>query len=337
MILLPFQMDQIHVKVHFDGKLIDLGEYEIECLSLVALINDVMEKVVNRHRLDDEKFMIMAQIPSSGAKQLLETDMELLSFVNLMLSRKITLLLLEMKSLPSEAMQSDILENHQTSFIPENSSENTLKWMFEAYEEDNKPTMADAIHHEQATNWTDEPLDNDDNEPLDNDDANSVDSINWTDDEIGEIVNIGNEDVENIIKSSDNSDFDNKALLSDYESGTNKAQQLIGQQQLSTYIRVKQSKLRSMQASQAQINQVVAQAPEIYGPQSTIGQQQQPAYIIARQRRARQGHDQGTGNNNNNGVINTEPVLKKVRKESKDRLNATQPSASKPDGFGGCM
>ncbi|KAH9681294.1 SWIM-type domain-containing protein [Citrus sinensis] len=212
-------MDQIHVKVHFDGKLMDLGEYEIECLSLVALINDVMEKVVNRHRLDDEKFMIMAQNPSSGAKQLLETDMELLSFVNLMLSRKITLLLLETKSLPSEAMQSDILENHQISFIPENSSENTLKWMFEAYEEDNKPTMADAIHHEQATNWTDEPLDNDDNEPLDNDDANSVDSINWTDDEIGEIVNIGNEDVENIIKSSDNSDFDDKALLSDYESG----------------------------------------------------------------------------------------------------------------------
>ncbi|KAH9674047.1 SWIM-type domain-containing protein [Citrus sinensis] len=212
-------MDQIHVKVHFDGKLIDLGEYEIECLSLVALINYVMEKVVNRHRLDDEKFMIMAQIPSSGAKQLLETDMELLSFVNLMLSRKITLLLLEMKSLPLEAMQSDILENHQTSFIPENSSENTLKRMFEAYEEDNKPTMADAIHHEQVTKWTDKPLDNDDNEPLDNDDANSVDSINWTDDEIGEIVKIDNEDVQNIIDSSDNSDFDNKALLSDYESG----------------------------------------------------------------------------------------------------------------------
>ncbi|KAL9429088.1 hypothetical protein AB3S75_030989 [Citrus x aurantiifolia] len=189
-------MDQIHVKVHFDGKLIDLGESEIECLSLVALINDVMEKVVNRHRLDDEKFMIMAQIPSSGAKQLLETDMELLSFVNLTLSRKITLLLLEMKSLPSEAMQSDILENHQVYFIPENSSENTLKWMFESYEEDN-----------------------DDNEPLDNDDANSVDSINWTDDEIGEIVKIDNEDVENIINSSDNSDFDDKALLSDYESG----------------------------------------------------------------------------------------------------------------------
>ncbi|KAK9219951.1 hypothetical protein WN943_008598 [Citrus x changshan-huyou] len=97
-----------------------------------------------------------------------------------------------------------------------------------------------------------------------------------------------------------------------------------------------------MQASQAQINQVVAQAqpeqaPGIYGPQSTIGQQQQPAYIIARQRRARPLHDQGTSNNNNNGVINTEPVLKKVRKESKDRLNATQPSASMPDGFGGCM
>ncbi|KAH9753370.1 SWIM-type domain-containing protein [Citrus sinensis] len=145
--------------------------------------------------------------------------MELLSFVNLMLSRKITLLLLEMKSLPSEAMQSDILENHQTSFIPENSSKNTLKRMFEAYEEGNKPTMADAIHHEQVTKWTDEPLDDDDNEPLDNDNANSVDSINWTDDEIGEIVKIDNEDVENIIDSSDNSDFDNKALLSDYESG----------------------------------------------------------------------------------------------------------------------
>ncbi|KAK9214459.1 hypothetical protein WN944_006451 [Citrus x changshan-huyou] len=212
-------MDQIHVKVHFDGKLIDLGEYEIDCLSLVALINDVMEKVVNRHRLDDEKFMIMAQIPSSGVKKLLETDMELLSFVNLMLSRKITLLLLEMKSLPLEAMQSDILESHQTSFIPENSTENTLKRMFEAYEEGNKPTMADAIHHEQVTKWTDEPLENDDNEPLDNDDANSVDSINWTDDEIEEIVKIDNEDIENIIDSSDNSDFDNKALLSDYESG----------------------------------------------------------------------------------------------------------------------
>ncbi|KAH9769958.1 SWIM-type domain-containing protein [Citrus sinensis] len=124
--------------------------------------------------------------------------------------------------------------------------------------------------------------------------------------------------------------------------GTNKAHQLIGQQQLSTSIKVKQSKVRSMQASQAQINQVVAQAqpeqaPGIYGPQITIGQQQQPAYIIVRQRRARQGHDQGTGNNNNNGVINTEPVLKKVRKESKDRLNATQPSTSMPDGFGDCM
>lgn len=44
-------------------------------------------------------------------------------------------------------------------------------------------------------------------------------------------------------------------------SGTNKAHQLIGQQQLSTSIKVKQSKVRSMQASQAQINQVVAQAP----------------------------------------------------------------------------
>ncbi|XP_052299598.1 uncharacterized protein LOC112496121 isoform X2 [Citrus sinensis] len=124
-------------------------------------------------------------------------------------------------------------------------------------------------------------------------------------------------------------------------AGTNKAHQLIGQQQLSTSIKVKQSKVRSMQASQVQINQVVAQAqpeqaPGIYGPQSTIGQQQ-PAYIIVRQRRATQGHDQGTGNNNNNGVINTEPILKKVRKESKDRLNATQPSASIPDGFGGCM
>ncbi|KAL9422372.1 hypothetical protein AB3S75_034609 [Citrus x aurantiifolia] len=212
-------MDQIHVKVHFDGKLIDLGEYEIECLSLVALINDVMEKVVNRHQLDDEKFIIMAQIPSSGANQLLETDMELLSFVNLMLSRKITLLLLEMKSLPSEAMQSDILENHETFFIPENSFENTLERMFEVYEEGNKPTMVDAIHYEQVTKWTDEPLDNDDNEPLDNDDANNVDSINWTDDEIGEIVKIDNENVENIIDSSDNSDFDNKTLLSDYESG----------------------------------------------------------------------------------------------------------------------
>ena len=58
-------------------------------------------------------------------------------------------------------MQSDILKNHQTSFIPENSPVNTLKKMFEAYEGGNKPTMTDAIHHEQAINWPDEPLDND--------------------------------------------------------------------------------------------------------------------------------------------------------------------------------
>lgn len=69
-----------------------------------------------------------------------------------MLSRKITLLLLEMKSLPSVEVQSNILENHQTSFIPKNSPENTLKRMFESCEGGNKPTMADAIHHEQATN-----------------------------------------------------------------------------------------------------------------------------------------------------------------------------------------
>lgn len=33
--------------------------------------------------------------------------------------------------------------------------------MFEAYEGGNKPTITDAIHHEQAINWPDEPLDND--------------------------------------------------------------------------------------------------------------------------------------------------------------------------------
>lgn len=49
-------------------------------------------------------------------------------------------------------------------------------------------------------------------------------------------------------------------------SGTNKAHQLIGQQQLSTSIKVKQSKVRSMQASQAQINQVVAQAQPEQAP-----------------------------------------------------------------------
>lgn len=37
-----------------------------------------------------------------------------------------------------------------------------------------------------------------------------------------------------------------------------------------------------------------------------------------RQRRARQGHEQGTSNNNNNGVINIKPILKNKSEKSAD-------------------
>ncbi|KAK9184652.1 hypothetical protein WN943_025003 [Citrus x changshan-huyou] len=65
-------------------------------LSLVSLINDVLEEVYKRHKYDNENFQLIAIIPWSCERQHLKIDLEYINLVNLILEKGFDFLKLEM-------------------------------------------------------------------------------------------------------------------------------------------------------------------------------------------------------------------------------------------------
>ena len=89
-------LHQIHVSINFRGKEVQMGTCDQECLSLVSLINDMLEEVYKRHRYDNENFQGIAIIPWSCERQHLKTGLDYTNLVNLILEKGFDFLKLEM-------------------------------------------------------------------------------------------------------------------------------------------------------------------------------------------------------------------------------------------------
>ncbi|KAK9175191.1 hypothetical protein WN944_027197 [Citrus x changshan-huyou] len=73
-----------------------VGACDPECLSLVSLINDVLEEVYERHKYDNENFQLIVIIPWSNEMKHLKKDLEYINLVSLVLNKGVDFLKLDM-------------------------------------------------------------------------------------------------------------------------------------------------------------------------------------------------------------------------------------------------
>lgn len=76
---------QIHVIVLFCEKEIDVGWCDTNWHSLANLINDILQKVYNRKKHDDENIIVKVIVPWSSEKISLQTDQKYLDVVSSMM------------------------------------------------------------------------------------------------------------------------------------------------------------------------------------------------------------------------------------------------------------
>lgn len=78
------KMDElIYLTVAFEGEDLDYGYTEVYRLSMIAVMNDVMEMVHKRDKFNDEDFVLTAIIPWSKEKRKLKNDYKFLDVVNM--------------------------------------------------------------------------------------------------------------------------------------------------------------------------------------------------------------------------------------------------------------
>lgn len=73
-----------------------VGACDPECVSLVSLINDVLEEVYERHKYDNENFQLIVIIPWSSERKHLKKDLEYINLVSLILEKGFDFLKLDM-------------------------------------------------------------------------------------------------------------------------------------------------------------------------------------------------------------------------------------------------
>ncbi|KAL9437137.1 hypothetical protein AB3S75_023056 [Citrus x aurantiifolia] len=170
-------MHQIHVSVNFCGREVQMGACDPECLSLVSLINDVLEEVCKRHKYENENFQPIVIIPWSCERQHLKTDLEYINNVNLILEKEFDFLKLEM-----DVVAMDTLAPVKRRLFNEQTR------IFEAYESVYKHTEVQPQQTKQVYSG-DANLKRGDQVSEDaNEDAYSIDSISWTDEDVCDVV-----------------------------------------------------------------------------------------------------------------------------------------------------
>ncbi|KAK9191190.1 hypothetical protein WN943_019801 [Citrus x changshan-huyou] len=172
-------MSQISISVRFLGKDVE-DAYDPDCLSLVSLINDVLNNVFGRHKHYDESFKLTGIVPWSNEGIELNNDKDFQNLVNLIQAKGLNSINLEMDAL-SLASLSPVLA--QTRPEDNHFASNAVN--------------VDILDGES-------------------DDAISVESIDWSDEDIGDIVKSDSEPEVDL--GFDINEFDGDDGMSDCES-----------------------------------------------------------------------------------------------------------------------
>ena len=172
-------MSQISISVRFLGKDVE-DAYDPDCLSLVSLINNVLNNVFGRHKHYDESFKLTGIVPWSNEGIELNNDKDFQNLVNLIQAKGLNSINLEMDAL-SLASLSPVLA--QTCPEDNHFASNAVN--------------VDILDGES-------------------DDAISVESIDWSDEDIGDIVKSDSEPEVDL--GFDINEFDGDDGMSDCES-----------------------------------------------------------------------------------------------------------------------
>ncbi|KAK9222772.1 hypothetical protein WN944_011209 [Citrus x changshan-huyou] len=172
-------MSQISISVRFLGKDVEDAYYP-NCLSLVSLINDALNNVFGRHKHYDESFKLTGIVPWSNKGIELNNDKDFQNLVNLIQAKGLNSINLEMDAL-SLASLSPILA--QTRPEDNHFASNAVN--------------VDILYGES-------------------DDAISVEYIDWSDEDIGDIVKSDSEPEVDL--GFDINGFDGDEGMSDCES-----------------------------------------------------------------------------------------------------------------------
>ncbi|KAH9770952.1 SWIM-type domain-containing protein [Citrus sinensis] len=172
-------MSQISISVRFLGKDVE-DAHDPDCLSLVSLINDVLNNVFGRHKHYDESFKLTGIVPWSNEGIELNNDKDFQNLVNLIQAKGLNSINLEMDVLSLASLSPVLAQTHP---------------------EDN---------HFASNAVNVDILDGE------SDDAISVESIDWSDEDIGDIVKSDSEPEVDL--RFDINEFDGDDGMSDCES-----------------------------------------------------------------------------------------------------------------------
>ncbi|KAK9178134.1 hypothetical protein WN943_027324 [Citrus x changshan-huyou] len=171
-------MSQISISVRFLGKDVE-DAYDPDCLSLVSLINDVLNNVFGRHKHYDESFKLTSIVPWSNEGIELNNDKNFQNLVNLIQAKGLNSINLEMNALSLASLSLVLAQTRQDNHFASNA------------------VNANILNGE-------------------NDAAISVESIDWSDEDIGDIVKSDSEPEVDL--GFDINEFDGDDGMSDCES-----------------------------------------------------------------------------------------------------------------------
>lgn len=86
---------QINIVAIFCGTTVEVGKVDVDHCNLISTINDVLEVIENRHKLDDEQFNINVVVPWSKDRLLLDNDNGFMKIISKTLDKGFDRLLLE--------------------------------------------------------------------------------------------------------------------------------------------------------------------------------------------------------------------------------------------------
>lgn len=106
----------VKIFVDFCGVHHELGGYDINRVSLVVCVNDLMRDMFQRGKYDDENFVCKGTLPWSEEKLLIELDMQFMEFLKLHLAKGAQDVNLKIDLLPLQTLPFD------PNVVPTNSS-----------------------------------------------------------------------------------------------------------------------------------------------------------------------------------------------------------------------
>ncbi|KAJ4725163.1 hypothetical protein OWV82_004072 [Melia azedarach] len=184
-------------------------------VSLVACINDMMRYFFKRPKFDDENFRCKGFIPWSGEEVDIETNKVFMDFLEMHLAKGVEDVKLEMQLLP-------LASTSPTQYSAPQIDSPTLRRNL--FRTDNNAKTKDTLSYPEKSLTDDANVEDGDNAAISEEDevhdadVASVDTINWSNDDIRDLVESDSaEDASlDLTTSDDSADGDE---LSDYSNG----------------------------------------------------------------------------------------------------------------------